>query len=681
MALSPEEIKAIQGINQGGLTPDELNAIKKINNNSSSAWEKSGLAIKAGAEETLAGIGRIANEFGFPDWLLKGNIQGINEAIQGASNKSQQQFEQTNPNLAEQALEGATHYGTAAIATGGGEAGAEAALIKIFGKLAKVSPEAAKKLAQIVQKNAATKFAAKTAKTIPSGTAFGAVTASPDESLKEGATIGAIANPVGSSLFSAAGAGLKGLTKFNAIKKMADATNTSIEELKQALKDLTRAGAQEPSSQLVGNVINNPEVNKLETNTLPTTAGFRKKAVEKLVNTGSGLVNDANQLMGILANDMDKEAISDELQNLTVNHVDKLEGESVNNYRKANKEANSYGFQVDQRQYKKQAKQLYDELSKLSTSSGVNRNSQLMEEMRSIYETAPDFTDLQSANLSKSDWGDDYYKSVHSGDRKAARRYLKLQQSLRQSIQDSIDKSGNDDLKELYNHAESFYKENIVPLKEKDIAGIVTGKKDPDTITNTYLPLSGKGRLNLLKKFIKNAPNSEKLLMADRLSGAIEQNSLGKNYTNPDKLLTILNNIGDDRLKILIKDPNTLNLIKQFRNNMKNGSEAMQMMFNPKTGYANVANTNLYATMKMADEMLNSLAKGDIKSAFSKGVAASSNLAKFRAVNDPQLLQKIIYIKTGKKVPMGTIYRAGQFMSNNGVTFSQALTQAINEQS
>jgi hypothetical protein len=716
MSLSADDIKAIKAIKKTTLTDEEIKAIKDINKNEPSALKKSYLAAKAGAEETLAGTSRIISKFGLPDWLIKINMSGINDAIQQMSSESQSEFDKTNPNLKEQAIEGLTHYGTSAIISGGGES----LIYKQLAKLAKLSPAIASGLKAYIEKNMATKYAAKLAKSAPSGAAFGAVTASPDESLTQGAVIGSAANVAGIPVFDAIGGAIKAITKFNAIKQLADMTTKSILELKKSLSDLKREltrltpmGSEVKqkidnsySPQLAGNILQNPEVNKLEVNTLPTLSLFSKQAVAKIFNTAKGLYNDSSNIFSLLTNGMDKAQLSEGLQRAGVNNAAKVQKQKRLLYQKNNKIAEKEGAKVKLDNLGKSAKKLKKDFSRVYNEVGVSQNQEGIKSLRNIIKKVykkpsvltsglilPDSlmkdlaktgkdassVSLKTANFAKSALRTKMAEAKASQEYGLESIYSQLLHAIQKDIGDTIS-NGSSELKSTYETAENFYKENIAPLEDKGIASVINNKMDSNVITSTFLPKSGSGRLNLLQKILKNAPGSEKLLLTDMLSFAKEENQMGDKYINPDKLLTLLNNIGDDRLKMLIKDRDTLSLVKQFKNNMGNGRQALEAMWNPKTGYAGLANNNAIATMKLMDDIANDLLKGDVKGLISKAIATASSSAKFRAINDPKLIEKIISIKEGSKVPTGVMYKAGQATSKSGQTISQLLTQIINQQ-
>lgn len=647
------------------------------------------LGVAAGTEETAAALTRILAK------LPSKTLKQIHFDVQNFSDMLNKKFEQGQPNIINKGIKEFTNLGTELAIPGGGE--------KVFLKGAiKALPKAVEGASKLLESApAGTGVAVRAAKSIPSGAAVGALSVSPDQNISTGAIIGSLLGPVGSIIGDTIGFGIGSLTKQKAIEDIAERSDATPEQLQHALE------SSSGNPILAGNALNDPNVLKMELNTLPTMTGFSKTAINKLKTISGSLMNQANDIYNSLTLNIGKSDLSDKLKNAVIQNTKKLQATKRSLYKKVNALAKRDKTSVKLDNFGKTAKKLKKNFSRVARETGVEKSGEgikslnriiakvypkinespnglilpqdLIDEMKAANKGKTGETSLNTANFAKSALNNKAYKYKVSGDADLSSIYQQLADALEKDINNAINESESPELKEAYEKAQKFYKENIVPLQDKNIAGILNTKVDPDNITSTFIPTGekGKGRINLLNKILKNAPGSEKYLLSDYLKPAIHENEMGEEFISPNKLYRLLNGLGDDRLKMLVKDPEALQAIKDFKSNMKNGMDALNLMLNPINGSRNLANMNALESAKIISDTVQAGLSGKVIDLLSKGVGYGTKLAEARAINDPALVQKVINIKTGVPYDTGIPYKLAKNSNETLTTVSKILTSLL----
>jgi hypothetical protein len=647
--------------------------------------KESSLGIGAGLEKAMSGLTRILAK------LPSKNLKYLNSAVQAYSKHLNDEFDRGQPDLINKGVrEGSNIAATILTPVIGEESLGYSAL--------KLSPDLVKSASSIFENApSAAKIAGKALKSVPEGALIGAMSVDPDEGMTTGALIGALLGPAGSLAGDAVGFGIKALTKKNAIEKIAQSSDATPEELQNILN------SSKGSAVLAGNALKDPTVLKMESNTLPSTAGFKSSAINKLKKITGSLNNQANGIFNKLSMNIGKSELSNSLVDMVTQNTKKLQARKRALYKTSNNIAKKIGTKVSLDNFGKTAKKLKNNFSKVANETGVEKSGEgvnalkkiinkvypkvesnpgglilpqyLIDDMNNINRGKVGSTSLSTANFAKSALSNKAYKYKVSGDADLSSIYSQLAEALEKDINDYIEDSDSDSLKKAYNEAQKYYKENIVPLKDKNISGILNTKIDPNNITSTFIPSGekGKGRINLLNKILKNAPGSEKYLLTDYLSPAFNTDEMGNMFVSPGKLLSLLNGLGDDRLSMLIKDPQTISKINDFKSNMKNGMDALQYMTNFKTGYATIANNNYIAEAQIMSSMLSDLFKGSTPEIAANIISYGSKLAQGRAINDPDLIKNVIKIKSGSEIPSSATYK----IANNSPEAIKTIAQVI----
>jgi hypothetical protein len=722
--------------NKNILTQEELS---KLEAGPSSGWTKTGLAIEGGALETAAGVARLVDKLKLFDVFFDQSLpvpiynpgKALSSSLGKESKKINAEFESTNPNIYESGARFVTNLGTTALIPG---FGSEGALVKLLAKMGvNISPKILVRLLATPQgKSFIKRILIKGAKSIPGGIAFGAINANPEQSITSGAVIGGVLSPFGAAAGEILAPIFQYFTKYHQLLKIAKESSASTEQIKQAIK------SAKGISPLAGKALNNPSVNYVENKLLPYLPGFEKIAREKLANMGQLLVEQSKDLFSRLTLDLSKQQRSTAITDLLDENKNNIEIENIKNYKIFNELANKLKAFVIPENFYDVTKSLMKRHSQTLNTFGVSGSKKALKTLQSILDTVkvledytgpksrigtkeeekyfneltkdlpPDIRDILSkwnherafmgyhptetakkveaeylktspldvANFTRSLLGDLAYTASVKGLRQSASIYNDLYKAITKDIDNAIERTNNKQLSKTYKFAQSFYKNNIVPLMDSKIWGAIKGKIDPDVIIKTFFPSGNKGRINLLSTLLKHAPGSEKIILTEVLSDALQKKGNSFEQVNPGYFHSLLGSIGEDRLSMLVKNPNDIQDINDFLDNMENASQVLDIMYNPKTGAVNLQNMISYENAKIVKETLENLMKGNHLGVISSMLTYATKLAEAKAVNDPEILQNIIKLREAKTVPQQW-YLLGKIIKASGVPVARIVTALI----
>lgn len=270
-------------------------------------------------------------------------------------------------------------------------------------------------------------------------------------------------------------------------------------------------------------------------------------------------------------------------------------------------------------------------------------------------------------------------------DAKAARNtgderiYSLLLNSLNKDIDRSLE-NAPEDVKEAHELAMEHYKEKIVPLMEDPLNRVIKGKGkkkfDIDKIADTFMPLSkgGKKMLNQLKALIDHVPGSAELLLKHAFTNALDEDENGLNVVNANKIKTIINQIGKERMDALLNESSLKpekseikNQLKTFTNNMANGEAAFQRALTPPTGERNKALIIGARLMNYWDHVIGNLTSKNFSRALYELGYPASKFARWHALlNTSKTLEDIIKLKKGQKIKEDKLYLAGKLIKKGG---------------
>lgn len=182
-----------------------------------------------------------------------------------------------------------------------------------------------------------------------------------------------------------------------------------------------------------------------------------------------------------------------------------------------------------------------------------------------------------------------YSSSPDPGSRYQGEILVKLSQSLKSDVKESIESSGNKELKDAFESAEQNYRKNFSQYLDKDIYNFIGKDKSEEDIVSTFLKTgrnTDKGR-HLNKLISKLDPETQNLFKYSYLSRAVEGEN-GFEKVNPSRLSTLLskNNLGSKQKSVLFSPEERIKL-DAYSKLVKMNPDSLSRMFNPKTGQRN----------------------------------------------------------------------------------------------
>lgn len=176
-------------------------------------------------------------------------------------------------------------------------------------------------------------------------------------------------------------------------------------------------------------------------------------------------------------------------------------------------------------------------------------------------------------------------KSPNAIDRGNAKLYERAASAIRNDIRDTIESKGSTELKNAYKDANQNYAENFAPFLEGDIYKLIQSDKDAGTIANTIIKPSKRiDDASLIKKAQNLLPKDKQNLIGyTMLKKAVDENG----NIDVKTLNKTLNSLGDRQFEALFPGKKTQQSLKDFQRLYKLNSEALNAMFNPKTGQRN----------------------------------------------------------------------------------------------
>jgi hypothetical protein len=163
--------------------------------------------------------------------------------------------------------------------------------------------------------------------------------------------------------------------------------------------------------------------------------------------------------------------------------------------------------------------------------------------------------------------------------------YTSLKKAARQDINDEIENADMPNLNQLRDEAFKYYKKHYSPFKDKEIKKFTLQGGDPDMLMQSFLKnskLSDRG--NLLGKLTSKLSFEDK----DLLAYSYFSNAIKDGLLNPSKLNTLYKNLGEKQKNALLSQ-GMQNRLKDYSQLVQKNSRPLDIMFNPKTGYAGLS--------------------------------------------------------------------------------------------
>jgi hypothetical protein len=351
-------------------------------------------------------------------------------------------------------------------------------------------------------------------------------------------------------------------------------TNISPEKLAENL-DVARG-----TNTGLGDVIESPFLKRQYENTLPKILGSNVEntmhdTASQITNRGNELLNQmlvGNSPIGV------KQAIQDALKDAY------HQAQSLKNsyYDSVSQMADEAGIKIGRENFSKTASNILDEINKSSELSRKIPNN-FIEDLK-FYSNPENANSLSLTNIFRGILGEEASKAYQDNDTFLAHRFEKLKKGLTRDIEDSIPKNENNPIRQEYDQAQNFYRENIAPFEDPAIAKFTREGGDPDLILSSFVKKGNLDRGNLLSKLIQKLPESQQgLVPYGFFSQAIKNGKV-----NPLTMRSLYEDLGPTQKQALFSQPELAKSMADYSKLVGMNTEALTQMVNPKTGQRNL---------------------------------------------------------------------------------------------
>ena len=214
---------------------------------------------------------------------------------------------------------------------------------------------------------------------------------------------------------------------------------------------------------------------------------------------------------------------------------------------------------------------------------GTRKSSRLVSADGTPFPPSPNSYRYDDAKFEMTDLRDKKDAAVSSGDNRLAGVYGRLEGSFRSDLKDNINATGDSKLIKYSNEADKFHKEQIQPLRTKEMLKFIHKKADSDTLFSTFLKTGQVERPKLLNQLVsKMKPGERDAMAANFLTRNLKSNSNEFDF-NPASIATNYQKLKPAMKKILFDDKKRRELDNLSRIMNKVGGKGNKM-FLPKTG-------------------------------------------------------------------------------------------------
>jgi hypothetical protein len=343
---------------------------------------------------------------------------------------------------------------------------------------------------------------------------------------------------------------------------------------KQLIENLNAA---EGTNTGLGDVIGSPTLKKYLENRLPQIP--LSGAEDAMLETAGQIKNKGNALLSDIGINENTRGEGIELQNALKEAHKETRIEKNANFEKVNEIADKTNLQVGRTNFSKVAQEAINdikespELEKLFPAD-LRKNIE-------YYASNPKGNNLKLSNIFKGKLGDEAHELYQNGKMHEHGIIKNLQNALQTDIDEAIENSGSQELKDQYVKSQKEYKEKFAPFDDPDIVKFTRKGGDPDLMLSHFLRKGKDDRAVILSKLTSKLGQSQNKTLPLRmyLSSAIENGEL-----NPSKLKGLYKDLGKNQKKVLIEDKKINKRLKDYQKLVEMNSEPLSLMANPKTG-------------------------------------------------------------------------------------------------
>ncbi len=491
-----------------------------------------------------------------------------------------------------------------------------------------------------------------------------------------------MSNSLEGGLYGGVGQGIiKGLPKLlqagkNAISPSAASVAKQASQHLPEAELLARQAATRGTSTPIGDVIGSADLKKaFENRIVPSTLSGGS---EKLASLEGQIADKTSKIVdGIGTQYFGKD--TDELLKNTLTSAYKTQQKAKTNlYDTVNKIADKEKFDLRLKGFGEKAR---DSMDVLQDSIVTKLNPKLKSTLNKISTAehgvsgATSLKDAQMLASTLSEEAQKFRASPLPADRRVSGLFGDLAKTLREDIKSEVSDFGSKELKESLYRANQNYAKNFSGFLDKNVYKLLSEGKDADGIIKQIMG-SGKNldKASNIKKIQNLLPEKDRNLLGYGLiSKAFNENGM----LDPRKVSGVLNNIGDRQLKALFPDQQVHKQLIDLKKLYSLNPEALNRMFNPKTGARNVETGNIVKNL-----IGGGLGSATIGSLPSAGLAGANILRNRHLVNkftDEAFRDAVI-----KEITKGSKKAASSAKSSNilknALTPSRTTNAVINTQ-
>lgn len=380
-------------------------------------------------------------------------------------------------------------------------------------------------------------------------------------------------------------------------------------------KELARSYQQASGTNAdLGNIIQNPKLQRLYENKLPKYSGNTSLMMQK---TGQQIVEKGQNILKKLLGKNSPENVPEQLTKKLTESFEKHQKFKNDIYNAVDDLAQKENLKLNLSDFSNEAKKYIDAIedtnilkhepdAKKILSKLINYKNPVKETTTTglivdksgkplIQETEKNYPTLKEANILKgklAQYAKTFAQSPDPSQRNMANIFRNLSKKLKSDITNSINQSGSEALKKGYKVAEENYAKNFSPFLDKDIYKFISGNANPETLISKFITRSNSADLS--SKLSKLA---EKLSKPKGIPGSEESNLLAYGYLsraldnegnlNPAKFATSIKNLGPNQLKALFPDKAIRKEVLNYKSLVNKNPRSLQVMFNPLTGQVN----------------------------------------------------------------------------------------------
>jgi hypothetical protein len=332
----------------------------------------------------------------------------------------------------------------------------------------------------------------------------------------------------------------------------------------------------------LGDVIHNKFLKDTMENTLPSLPF--SNANETMQKTAQQ-VNDkgADLLKKMLGDTQQPEDIPATLQSALGTALKSVQQQKRQKYNELNTEAEKSGLTISNNNLQQTAA---DRLTEIQSDPDLARkvSPAILADLQHYAAGNADKKTLKNADILRGMMGDSAQSAFENGNNYEYGIHKDLQGAIQSDINESINNSGNDKLKQLRDSAHKFYATSVAPFETAEIMKYTRQGGDPDLLLNSFIKttsVSDRGRL--LKQLMEKLPeNQSRVVPFAYYSRAVKNGEF-----NPQKFASLHNALGEEQKRVLVSDDNLRKSIDNYSGLVQKNKEPLNAMFNPPTGARN----------------------------------------------------------------------------------------------